>query len=576
MSKVTAVLLSFFLFFSTPSFSKVSGNEWLVKIGNHTYNVALFRTWWKVLKNPKEKFPKKPTPFIDWLLLSENASDLGLYKLPEYKKKINEFLKVRSLILLQSEVLYKAKQVPEKEVEQFYRQNYLPIIKAVVFFAKTKEQGEKIRQLLEKGKSPSEIAKELKQQKNPHFYKETTKLRPKMVKNEKVRKILHEAKEGTIVGPFFENGFYVVMKVEGVSEWDKDKKRLMASVKDYLEKKREQEATAKFLSKLQKKYNVWVNRTLLKEIDPDKKLSPEMKKKIILRIGNIELTVNAYMQLLQRQLKWEKHVKFNKPSMEKIKDWVMNTIISQTLVSMEARNRHYERKEPLKSLYDFYRRNLLVNMLNNKVISKSIKVSDEEIKSYYEKHKSEYKLPDLYKIEFFQNTDKRLIDKVYSEIKSPQDFKRITIEIMGRDNVAEVPYNKFSDSAKKALKHLNSFGMSEPVKVKNVWFVFRVLNVKKNRYKPLSEVKDKIEKILWQKKFEKAKKEYVKRLYVLALKKGNKIKVNWQAWNALEKEYSSSGSVFGKFGSVALYVAAALIAIVFGISYLKGTNRETA
>ncbi|WP_456460310.1 peptidylprolyl isomerase [Desulfurobacterium sp.] len=554
---------------SSAAFSKIPQNEWLVKIGNKTYTVKDFQNWWENWKVDGSKFPENPTPFIDWMLLFENGTELGLYKLPSYQKKIRQFVKVRSLLLLEGDTLAPAKKVSDKEVMNYYKKNYIPKFKLDIYFFQTKEEAAKAKKLIEKGITGEKLAKVLGIKNKMHFERKTDWMRPFEINNTAQKELILKARKGEAIGPVKDGKMWLIIVVSDKTDKENNINEVLKSAKEKLIKIKEAEATEQLLKQLRKKYPVWVNQKLLRKINPNN-IPAKLKKEILLKVGNYALTVGGFMKFLKQEIEWEKHSRFGKVNLQIAKKRVVDSIINQTLVGLEALNRHYERREPLKSMFEFYCQNRIIKELENRVLKPQVKISESEIKDYYIRHKSEYRLPDKIKIRFLQTSDVRLAKKLYKELQAGKNFKDLTKEIMGYDNVVEIPYSHLLPESKKVIDKLKIGEVSKPFRIKNTYFMVEVLQVQKNRYKPISEVKKEIERKLFEDKFKAIKQEYIKQLYINLLSKGKAVKVNWDVWNSIVNSHKKQEQYNGTY---AFYLFLFSLVIISGIAYYKGVER---
>ncbi|WP_456395671.1 peptidylprolyl isomerase [Desulfurobacterium sp.] len=569
LRRIIVAIIAFFSLTSV-SFSKISQTEWLVKIGNRTYTVKDFWNWWENWKVDGSKFPKNPTPFIDWMLMFQNGTELGLYKLPSYQKKIRQFVKVRSLLLLEGDTLAPARKVSDKEVMEYYKKNYIPKFKLDIYFFKDKKEADKARKLIKEGITGAKLAQKLGIKNKMHFERKTDWMRPFEIKDINQRKLILNTPKGGIIGPVQDGKMWIIIIVADKTTKENNLQEVLKDAKQKLIKIKEAEATEAFLKQLRKKYSVWINRKLLKEINF--KNFPESKKKeVVLKVGNYALTAGGFMKFLKKEVEWEKHSRFGKVNMNIAKKRVVDSIINQTLVGIEALNRHYERKEPLKPMFEFYCQNRIIKELENRIIKPSIKISQKEIKDYYNKHKSEYRLPDKITLRFLQTNDKKLMDKLYKEVKEGKDFKKLTVTIMGYDNVVTIPYNHLLPESKKIIEKLKEGEISKPFKIKDTYFMVQVLKLQKDRYKPLSEVENEIKEKLYKEKFETAKQAYIRKLYTNLLSKGEEVKVNWDVWNTIVNNYHNKNQYNGTY---AFYLFLISLVIIAAIAYYKGRESE--
>ncbi|SNR70377.1 peptidyl-prolyl cis-trans isomerase [Desulfurobacterium atlanticum] len=569
--RIVVLMTGIFILFSSFSYGKVSSNDWLVKIGNKTYTVKDFQNWWDNWKVDGSKFPETPTPFIDWMLLFENGTELGLYKYPSYQQKIRQFVKVRSLLLLQGDTLSEAKNVTDKEVEEFYKKEYLPLEKFHIFYFNDRKTAEKAKKLIDQGVADGKVLAERLGIKNTDNFERFTKyMRPFDIKDMKQRGMLFSANKGDVVGPLKDKDKWLIVIVVDKTFNDNRKKDFLKAAKEKLIKIREAQATQQLLDELKKKYKVKIYKDVLDKITSEN-VPEDIKNKVVLEVGNYALTAGGFGKFLKKEVEWQKHSRFGKVDINVAKKRVVDSIINQTLVGIEAINRHYERREPLKSMYEFYCQNRIIRELEDRIIKPQVKVTDKDIKRYYELNKEKYRLPDKVKFRFLQTSDKKLIEKLYEKVKKGADFKKMTIDIMGYDNVVTVPYNKLLPETKKVVDNLESGEVSAPIKIKDTYFLLQLLEKHRGEYKPLAEVRESIEKVVWEEKFKRAKEDYVKKLYMNLLMNGKEIKVNWDVWNEIVNRYKNRTEFNGKY---AFYLFLISLMGLFIIGYIKGREKQ--
>jgi peptidyl-prolyl cis-trans isomerase C len=110
------------------------------------------------------------------------------------------------------------------------------------------------------------------------------------------------------------------------------------------------------------------------------------KDKTVLKIGSIELTQKEFEAAFKRSPNGVN------PAMESRKQF-LQALISRKLILKEAEKMGLDKNpEFLDSVQLFWEQSLLKLMLNEKImeLSAPIKVSDSEVKAYYERHKPEF------------------------------------------------------------------------------------------------------------------------------------------------------------------------------------------
>ena len=81
----------------------------------------------------------------------------------------------------------------------------------------------------------------------------------------------------------------------------------------------------------------------------------------------------------------------------------LDDLVNRELLFQEARRRKIDRLESVKQELQDTKKNILVEAFARKEILKEVKVSEEEVKSYFQKHQEEFILPDSNKKQSFED-----------------------------------------------------------------------------------------------------------------------------------------------------------------------------
>ncbi|MBA3002641.1 MAG: hypothetical protein FP813_02105, partial [Desulfurivibrio sp.] len=106
----------------------------LATINGTEYSAEDFKNWWRNWREETTPLPESPDVFVEWQLLVQEATKMQLFLEPSYRSKVGTFLKVRSLMLLQEEEVNEKISVSDEEVRKFYREEYIPKLRARVFY----------------------------------------------------------------------------------------------------------------------------------------------------------------------------------------------------------------------------------------------------------------------------------------------------------------------------------------------------------------------------------------------------------------------------------------------------------
>lgn len=164
---------------------------------------------------------------------------------------------------------------------------------------------------------------------------------------------------------------------------------------------------------------------------------------------------------------------------------------------------------------DIIRANLVQEAIFKKVTT-SAKVSDAEIKTYYDKNKAQYGTPETRVVRHVLVKQKTLADRLYNELKAGGDWKAIA------KKYSQDPASKNLGGRMTATKGqlvpefeetaftIGNNGISKPVKTQYGWHIIQAQGtVKKSKATPYDQVKEAIRQQLLQEKRNKDMEKWV-------------------------------------------------------------------
>ncbi len=531
MKKISFILLFFFVF-SSASYAFFWDN-YLVKINGKVYTKEDYLKWWNYWKEPGMKIPETPDSFIDWILLSDEAKRLALDEDPSYKHRLKVFLEVRSLLLLKNEEVDSKIDLSRSRLWQEYTTNYVPRLRIKALLTKDEKEAQRWKREIKNVKDFEKIFKKLqKVGKARDFGWERPITIPK-----DLRKQVLSASQGAILGPLFHKGTYFVLYVkEKFGPDEEDFKGLEREIAYKIHKREETLYTEQLIKKLKNKYKVVVNWKIIDQINLDV-LPKEIADKEVLNIDGRSLKAKDFFDKLKKEVDLRFHnKKISSEQLNKLKHFIINTYIAQTLTSLEAIDRHYENTPLLRDLYLFYKRQLLVNELERKIIWPQIKVTEQEALKFYEEHKKDFTKPEMVEIAVIKTQDPKLIREVYKRIKGGEDFFDVGKEVQFHGTHPErYALKQLVPEMRKVIKKLKPGQISPIIKFKkgnDVWYcIVYLIKYYPEEAHPFKMVKNNIIKMLKQQKFQTLKEKYIKQL-----RAHSKIEVNGRVWRELRKQ----------------------------------------
>ena len=166
------------------------------------------------------------------------------------------------------------------------------------------------------------------------------------------------------------------------------------------------------------------------------------------------------------------------------------------------------------------REQLRGRLLSDKIYSaviKKVKVTDAEIKAYYDNHKAQYLQPESREVRHILVKKKALADELYAKLKNGADFAQLARKYT-QDEASKADGGNFTAYKGKTVEPFDKFvfaakkgDLSKPIKTEFGWHVIEVLSeVKPAASQPLAEAKDTISSTLLQQQQNQALKAWVK------------------------------------------------------------------
>ncbi len=516
-------------------------DKYLCKINGVTYSVKQFETWWKYGKNRNSKFPLTLTPFVSWILLSDEAKNLDLESEPSFQKKIKIFKEVRSLLQLRYDEVEKKIKTDNATLFKFYEKEFSPLLKIKALVTNNKSEAELWKKIIKNSGDFEKFFKKIKNKNKARAFN----WKPPISIPEPLKNVILKMRKNDVEGPVIYKGNYYFIFLEDKkkgSKKDFDKNLLL--VKDKYKKYMDIYLTDNLIKRLRKKYKVRINNSVIEKINPYDNLTDKLKTATVLEIKDRKLTGEQFYQYLKREIDLRfRGKKISDKSLSKLKKGVINNSIAQTLTSIEGLNRHYERNV-MKDVFWFYKRNRFIKELESKIIAPTVKVTEKDVENYYHNNKKHFTMPATVEIAVIQTKNKKLIDLALKKIRNGENFFEVARDVQFHGAQPKImQLNSLVKEMRAAIKNMKPGHNSNIIK-HNDWF-FIVKLIKKNRVKvvPFDKVKGKIEKFLNESGVKKATAEYVKKL-----RKMYNVEINMKAWNEIVKQHTKSMKITANSG----------------------------
>ena len=503
----------------------------LVVINGQEYSAEDYKNWWRYWQEKDMAVPESPDSFIDWQLIVMEAKSMELENEPSFRRKINTFLKARTLLLYKDETIDQKVVITEADIRERYEKEYLPRWYVAVLHFMDKDRADQAYAGLVNGDYKlSDLDEETKPKWSPKYGEK------KWFRGNKVSGEWLETLDGMQVGDFtaptsFDKGFVVLQLLDkkGFEESDleKNRKKISKSLWDNQQDK----YTMELIGKLKKDYHVQINEEILAQITPEN--TPEnLMDEIVLRTDRAIVDVKFLLSQFQRDKRFRSNPDITEEELTALKNKILNDILAQSLTSWAALDRHYEKEEPFKFAYEFYRGHRLNKEYERLFITPASKVNEEEIAAYYQENIEHFSEPVKVRIAMIED-DEELINRLWLAVSNGEDFFEAGIKLLSYEiPVKEVPLSHTESLLREELSKLATGEVSKPIaKGDSQAFLVKLLRHIPSKPRPLDEVKQSLVPLL-----KKEKRITVRNSHLRELKARSTITVNKKIWRTLEKE----------------------------------------
>lgn len=168
---------------------------------------------------------------------------------------------------------------------------------------------------------------------------------------------------------------------------------------------------------------------------------------------------------------------------------------------------------------------LVQNMVAKKVTEAS-KISEKDLKEYYEKNASKFKQPENVKLRLISTKDEKKAQDILARIKAGEDFGDLAYK-MSEDNYrvksGDIGYmhkGRMLPEIEEAAFKLKVGEMSDLIKAENNWYIIKLEDKKPEHQLSFEETKDKLKKEL-----ETTRAQELKEAWITDLRAKAKIEV---------------------------------------------------
>ena len=536
--------LGFILLLSLPPATQAfwfSDRHTLVEIDETLFQAEDYLSWWRQWREPESPVPESPDEFIDWMLKVQDAERMQLKDNPEYRHKVEVFLKFRTLMLLKQEEIDSRLEKPsEADLRHLYNETYQPTLDLKILSLPSDKEVERVRKARRDGQEAQKAAEAAGLPETPLW--KSARIRPLTVDGVLQELFTAPRKKGELLSLESGDGTSLLVEIVAIKEGcDEDFAQLKGKLEKKLRRQRNQKLNSDLIKRLRKKYKPLIHTEALAALHDNG--GPEIRNTVIVEIDEVKVNGTRFLQIMAKERKlFQGRSGHSRISEEELKKRVVENIITQTLVGKEALARHYEERPPFKEVYDFYRRNRLNIAWKKVVIAPQVVISDSQVEAEYKRMADHFRQPEEVDVAWVRTADHELARKVQQELMEGRDFFKVMIPRFGAGiEMKKLPVGNLDPFLQEIIAGLAPGQISSPVeKGKEIVFV-KLIRRHQGQPTPLANVAADLRKKLQRKRFSELEKEMLNKLRNLS-----SIKVKPQVWQRVHKNLLEESIRSGK------------------------------
>jgi len=509
----------------------------LLRIDGDKFSRADFEHWWANWREKDMSFPEDPGEFVDWQLLVREARQMELYMEPNYRRKVDTFLKARSLMILKEKEIDARIDVNDKRLWDRYVSEYCPRWRVELLSFDDEQLAAQTLQSIKKGEaSLAEFRDGGKVVEGVTYLGEKTYRRNFKPEGWEAR--LNSLKVNEITGPIaLGKGFVLLNLLAKEGPDQEDFAANMARIKKDEWDNQQAILTIELLVGLRKQYNVEVNEEALAAMDPAVDPPEEEAAAILVKTAHLQVTVGDFLAMVRKEVKFRLESGFYKGESDAdLKKRVLNNLLSQTLTARAALDKHYEEEEPFSHVFRFYTQHRLISELERRLFA-TAPPDDAAVGAYYKAHIAEFTKPEVVSVAVLED-DAKLGEKIWTEISLGADFFAVAGKYYSRHPVVQdIPAEHLEPTVRAVVAGLAEGEVSRPFDVKEHTAMVKLVARRAAEPIPLDTIRDEMIRRIKRERYEDARKNYLDQL-----KSRSRIEVNHKVWASILKEFGEGNS----------------------------------
>jgi len=196
--------------------------------------------------------------------------------------------------------------------------------------------------------------------------------------------------------------------------------------------------------------------------------------------------------------------RFLHENFEKSKDWRLNFIrkyIAQIALAKRAVKEGFGKDKEIIDEVKRFRRGILAEKILQNAINKELNVTEDSLKKYYARNKSQYRIGEKVKMTYVKLKSKDKAQRIVSLLEKGRSFKRAAgkkiVEIdswISKDTPGASEFQELlSPEMVGKLVALEKGANSGIMEIKEEFYIFHINDKEQARYKPFEEIRNQVE-----------------------------------------------------------------------------------
>ncbi len=223
----------------------------------------------------------------------------------------------------------------------------------------------------------------------------------------------------------------------------------------------------------------------------------------------------ALEELINRELQFQDAVaKGMKPDKEKV-NAEMEKIRGKFKSEEEYKTALNKAGLTEEKLRAWVKKEMLIQLAISKMVTEPAKLSEEEVKNYYEKNASKFKQPESVRLRLISTKDEKKATEILVRAKAGEDFAALASKmsediyrIKGGD-IGYIHKGRMLPEIEDVAFKLNVGEVSDLIKTENNWVIIKVEDKKPERQLTFDEIKDKLKRELEAGRAQELKEKWI-------------------------------------------------------------------